>query len=299
MSGPGSSGRDVAHLDRRGFLRVLGVAGAGVALSPAALAQAHAEGNPYGVLVDTTQCIGCKKCTRVCAEGHGLPVPDESSTETSPEQLTAVEGYLTDDERVDAGAVFVKRQCLHCLQPACATACLTEAMHKTADGPVVWDEDKCMGCRYCMVSCPFGVPKFEYDSPMPEIRKCDLCIDRLAIGEPPRCVENCSAEALVFGRRKDLLAEAHRRIADDPDVYQHHIFGEREAGGTSWLYLSALPFDQIGFPKDLDTETYPSLTKEFLYGVPIVLTLVPPLLLGIGKAVRGQQLRLEEGTNHD
>ncbi|MBM4062044.1 MAG: 4Fe-4S dicluster domain-containing protein [Planctomycetes bacterium] len=284
-------GQGRSACDRRGFLRALGVCGAGLALSPAALAQAQAEGNPYGVLVDTTQCVGCRTCTRVCAEGHGLPVPEDVCRErTTERQLTVVDGRAVADPRVDTGAVFVKRQCLHCLQPACASACLTRAMYKHDAGPVTWDKGKCMGCRYCMVSCPFDMPKFEYHSAAPHIRKCDLCADRLAAGELPRCVAGCEAGALTFGRRADLLLEARKRIATEKDAYHAHIFGEREAGGTSWLYLAAVPFDKLGFPGDLEYVSYPNLTKEFLYGVPVVLTLVPPLLLGIAKATHRDTL---------
>lgn len=286
-----------AGCDRRNFLRVLGATGAGLVLSSEAVAQAAASGDPYGVLVDTTACVGCQTCTRVCAEGHGLPAPEPGCKDrTDDRQLCVVSSRETTDDRVDAGIVFVKRQCMHCLQPACASACLTSAMHKNADGPVTWTKGKCMGCRYCMVSCPFDMPKFQYDSAMPEIRKCDLCIDQLAQGQPPRCVANCPAEALTFGRRSQLLAEARKRIAKDPDAYQSRIYGEREAGGTAWLYLAALPFEQLGFPPDIEQESYPSLTKEFLYGVPVVLTLVPPLLLGISKATSGE--RAAHGGNH-
>jgi hypothetical protein len=155
-----------------------------------------------------------------------------------------------------------------------------------------------MGCRYCMVSCPFDMPKFEYFSAVPEIHKCDLCIDQLQQGKPPRCVAHCESEALTFGRRSDLLAEAHKRIAEAPETYQRRIYGEREAGGTSWLYLAAVPFEKLGFPPGIEPESYPALTKEFLYGVPIVLTLVPPLLLGIGKAVQSHRLGTETGGSH-
>jgi len=274
--------------DRRRFLKVLGAAGLTAALTPEALAAAEAEGDPYGVLVDTTVCVGCKTCERVCAEAHGLPEPPEGyHASTTESQLSTVDMYETEDERVDMGMVFVKRQCMHCLQPACASACLTRAMLKTDEGPVIWRSNKCMGCRYCMISCPFDMPKFEYDSPAPHIRKCDLCAPRLARGELPACVENCPAGALTFGRRSELLAEAHKRIAESPEVYVHHIYGEREAGGTSWLYLAATPFEDLGFPRDLETYSYPALTKEFLYGVPVVLTLVPPLLLAVSNATRG------------
>ena len=131
---------------------------------------------------------------------------------------------------------------MHCNEPACAAACLTQAMHKTSEGPVIWREDKCMGCRYCMVSCPFDVPKFEYNSANPEVTKCTMCAERQQNGQIPACVENCPAEALVFGTRRELLAEARTRIAENPELYYDHIYGETEAGGTSFLYRGSKIF---------------------------------------------------------
>lgn len=274
-------------LDRRGFFRTLGVVGAGVALAGEARAEGDQIDDPWSVLVDTTLCVGCRTCEKECAKAHGLPVPEgPMRTRTSDEQLSIVQHHDSEDPRVEMGMVFVKRQCMHCLQPACASACLTKALYKTPDGPVVWRSSKCMGCRYCMVSCPFDMPKAEYDSATPRIVKCDMCADRLAEGKQPVCVENCAAEALKFGRRSALLEESHKRIAEAPDTYVHHIYGEHEAGGTAWLYLAATEFQKLGFAQDLERVTYPSLTREFLYGVPIVLTLVPPLLLGISNATR-------------
>ena len=162
-------------------------------------------------------------------------------------------------------------------------------MHKTSDGPVAWDEDKCMGCRFCMVSCPFDIPKFQYDSANPEIRKCQMCIDRLEEGQLPACVEACPFGAVKFGRRSELLTEGRRRILGNPDDYVNHIYGEREVGGTSVMYLASVPFDQLGFRTDLSQEAYPSFTKEFLYAVPMVLTLLPPLLLGINRATKPEE----------
>jgi hypothetical protein len=140
-----------------------------------------------------------------------------------------------------------------------------------------------------MVSCPFDVPKFEYDSANPEIRKCQMCWERLDDGELPACVENCPFGALTFGKRSELLKEARQRIYSEPDGYVDHIYGEREVGGTSVLYLASVPFDQLGFRTDLGQESYPSYTKEFLYAVPMVLTVVPPLLLGMSRATQKEE----------
>jgi Fe-S-cluster-containing dehydrogenase component len=198
---------------------------------------------------------------------------------TSPDRLTVVRAY--DTER---GRVTVKRQCMHCLQPACGAACLTAAMKKTPEGPVIWRENKCMGCRFCMISCPFDVPKFEFDSPNPQIRKCDMCVGRLQKGEKPACVTNCPTGALTFGTRVELLEEARQRIYTQPDRYVHHIYGEHEAGGTSFLYLAPVPFEQLGFPTHLDVAPYPTYTREFLYAVPLVLTVLPPFLFAMARS---------------
>ncbi|HEU4334551.1 MAG TPA: 4Fe-4S dicluster domain-containing protein, partial [Candidatus Eisenbacteria bacterium] len=155
-----------------------------------------------------------------------------------------------------------------------------------AEGPVEWREEKCMGCRFCMVSCPFNGPKFEYSSTNPRIRKCVLCADRLKKGEQPACVEECPEEALTFGKRAELLRIAHRRIAEEPDRYIDHVYGEREVGGTSWMYLAGVPFGELGFPTDVGETPYPNLTASFLYSVPMVLTLAPALMLGVSKALR-------------
>jgi len=280
-------------MKRRDLLKTLGVA-AGSALMGKELAAQEkpgqgAEADPWGILIDTTKCQGCGMCEWGCAEKNGLPEPDSSvdrtaPRETSPSQVTVVNSYET-----EKGTVNVKRQCMHCMQPACASACLTKALEKGPDGAVTWDGDKCMGCRYCMVSCPFDMPKFEYDTPTPQLRKCELCYDRQAEGEVPACVANCPFGALQAGRRSELLVEARRRIALNPDDYVHHVYGEQEAGGTSVLYLSSVPFDQIGFRTDLSQAAYPTFTKEFLYAVPMVLTLVPPFLLGLSRATRGRE----------
>lgn len=257
-----------------------------------------AEG--FAMLVDTTRCEGCRSCEEACAEANGLEVPDigdesvfEKVRDTAPQNWSVINRFDT-----SKGEVFVRRLCMHCVQPACAAACLTRAMNKTDEGPVVWNGDRCMGCRYCMVSCPFDMPKFEYDSANPKISKCRMCFERVTDGELPACVDNCPADAISFGRRGDILYEGHKRIAENPDNYVDHIYGETEAGGTGVLYLASVPFDEIGFRTDLDHEAYPQLTREFLYAVPAVLTIGPALLLGISRATRHDEDPDEEHEVH-
>ena len=183
---------------------------------------------------------------------------------------------------------------MHCNEPACAAACLTQAMYKTKEGPVIWRGDKCMGCRYCMVSCPFDIPKFEYHSANPKIQKCTMCYDKIKEGKVPACVDICPNEALKLGSRRELISEARKRIVENPDKYYDHIYGETEAGGTGFLYLSPVPFEDLGMRTKLQNSSYPELSKGFLYSVPSIFVLLPPLLLGIHEATKNNHPVEEE-----
>jgi len=287
-------------IDRREFLKTLGVAGAGLS-GASAFGRSKTNSDDtefYAILHDITRCEGCQECEYACADANGLPdVPDDEypdsdiRRETKPLQYTVINAVET-----SVGEVYTKRQCMHCAQPACAAACLTKAMEKHVEGPVTWDGDKCMGCRYCMISCPFDIPKFEFDNNNPKIGKCQMCFDRLKDGEVPACVENCPAGALVFGKRSDVLREARKRIFENPGTYVDHIYGEHEAGGTSWLNLSPVPFEELGFKTNLETKPYPELTKGFLYSVPPVFILWPALLMGLREVTRSDD---EQGGDHE
>ncbi|MCK4724117.1 MAG: 4Fe-4S dicluster domain-containing protein, partial [Dehalococcoidia bacterium] len=163
--------------------------------------------------------------------------------------------------------------------PACVAACPVGALQKTPDGPVVYDDNKCFGCRYCMVVCPFGIPSFEWDKPLPWIRKCTFCADRQGGGMEPACVTTCPSGALEFGERDDLIAEARERIAATPGRYVDHIYGENEVGGTSWLYLSPVPFEKLGLPT-LGSEPV-TVDAERAMGA------VPPVLFGVTATMAG------------
>ena len=275
-------------MDRRTALQMLGMIGATALVGDEVEAAGQAEGPEFvGILVDTTRCVGCRSCEFACAEANGLPEPNDDDAVLEQHRNTTDTQWSTMNRfDTDKGEVFVKKQCMHCAQPACGSACLTRAMLKTKEGPVIWREDKCMGCRFCMVSCPFDMPKFEYDSAVPKIQKCRMCYERLQEGEVPACVDECPEEAIIFGTRHELLEIARARIYAEPDRYVHHIYGEHEVGGTGWLYLSGVPFEQLGFRTDLGNEAYPNLTREFLYAVPVVLTLVPAFLLGVSNATK-------------
>lgn len=275
-------------MNRRSFVKTLGAVGIATLPAKKISAEEKTEAKEFmGILVDTTECVGCRSCEEACAEAHGFPAPDPDDSVFDTVRKTSITQWtLVNRFEVDDNEIFVKKQCMHCNQPACASACLTKAMLKQEDGPVIWREDKCMGCRFCMLSCPFDIPKFEYDEWNPKIQKCNLCFDRLKEGELPICVDVCPAEAIIFGKRSDLIEEANKRIYTNPDDYIHHIYGEHEVGGTGYLYLSSVPFDQIGFRTDLGTTPYPEYTQDFLYAVPIILALWPPLLLAMSNATK-------------
>ena len=277
---------------RRKFLQYTGVAaGASMLLGPKnafGVAVTKDTSEQYAMLQDTTRCIGCQACEVACNEKNGFPAPEkepetENQRSTGTETLSVVNAHKT-----DKGIVFAKEQCMHCEQPACVSACLVNAMYKTDEGPVIWREDKCMGCRYCMVACPFDVPKFEYGSLNPKIRKCVMCFDRLGEGKVPACAEACPQEAILFGRRGELLDIARKRISNHPSEYVRDIYGEHEVGGTNVLYLAGVPFEQLGFRTDLGTTPYPEYTKTFLYSVPLALLLGPAFMLGLRQATKGE-----------
>ncbi len=228
--------------------------------------------NPKGLLVDVTRCIGCGACTEACQEANGLPKTKE------PPQLLSSKNYCALEEH---GGRYVRRLCMHCVEPACASACPVAALHKTPEGPVAYDWDRCMGCRYCMIACTFGVPTYEWDSPRPRVRKCILCADRVKAGRPTACSEACPAEATVFGEREALLAEAHRRIAAEPARYENAVFGETEVGGTSVLFLADVPMAQLGFPARLHQGPLPQLTHEVLSKIPGVILVGGVFLYGM------------------
>jgi formate dehydrogenase iron-sulfur subunit len=227
---------------------------------------------PRALLVDITRCIGCRACVSACQEAHGFPA-DDAVTALGVKAYTAMVDH--------PGDRYVRKLCMHCVDPSCASVCPVGALRKTEAGPVTYDVRVCLGCRYCMVACPFDVPRYEYSAALPSVRKCDMCAGRAAEGKPPACAEACPAEATVSGTRAALLAEARRRIAENPGQYVGRIYGEHEAGGTSVLFLSPVPFEQLGFKAGLPSEPFPDITWGVLEKVPGVVTIGGAALLGV------------------
>ena len=250
-------------ITRRQALGVFAGAGAAAAAT-VTRAEASTPGSTppadaLGLLYDATRCIGCKACMVACAEANAL-VPDTSQAPGHLWQMPLdLNGHTKTIIKLYRGAgeeSFFKAQCMHCLDPACANACMLGALHKGEHGIVSYDPDRCIGCRYCEIACPFNIPKFEWDSNAPKIVKCELCRDRLANGKQPACTQACPRQAVIFGQRADLLAEAHRRIDGEPGKYVPAVYGEHEGGGTQVLYLSHVAFDKVGLPS-LDTTPVP------------------------------------------
>jgi Fe-S-cluster-containing dehydrogenase component len=279
---------------RRTFLKVAGAAGA-VTLagrSEPAHASAAVARHARGMLVDTTLCVGCRGCGAACSEKNGLPAPAMAGNpavfdtvhKTDTGTYTVVNRYA--NTRYAGRHRFIKTQCMHCVEPGCASACPVKALEKMPEGAVIYHSERCLGCRYCMVACPFRVPRFEYDKALPLIRKCGFCFDLQQAGRIPACAQVCSTGALLFGEREALLEAARTRIYQNPDKYVHHIYGEHEAGGTSWLYISDVPFDRLGLRPDVGDTAYASLAQGALSAVPMVLTIWPPLLMGLYSVTR-------------
>ncbi len=228
------------------------------------------------MLVDITLCIGCRKCEWACAVSNGLTDQSADSYESTEvfdqnRRMTAnaytVVNRFPNPEKADK-PLFTKLQCMHCLHPACASACIVGALRRAENGAVTYDANKCMGCRYCMVACPFQVPAYEYDNAFtPQVRKCSFCFTRVTEeGKIPACAEMCPPMALTFGKRDDLLKLAHEKIAAAPNRYVPHVYGEDEVGGTAWLYLAPRPFEELGF-LTLDSKPIPELTETIQHSL--------------------------------
>jgi len=272
-------------MDRRKFLGIAaaGAAGVGASLAGARSGQAawksKAPPDPFGCLVDLSVCVGCRKCEQACNEANHLPAPErpfddptvlDRQRRPDDRAFTVVNRHHTGkvDEKGELVPTYVKIQCMHCQDPACASACIVGALSKKPNGAVHYDVTKCIGCRYCMVACPFQIPAYEYHDPLtPRVRKCTFCFERISQpGGKPACAQVCPVEAITFGKRSELLRLAHQKIADDPGRYQPKVYGEKEVGGTSWLYISSEPFEKLNFQK-LPSRPMPQLTETIQHGI--------------------------------
>jgi formate dehydrogenase iron-sulfur subunit len=271
----------IMNIGRRGFFKIMGATGASITLKTksAQARQSKVPSDSYGCLVDLTRCIGCRKCEEACNAVNNLPPPDQSFDDLTildkkrrPDEkaYTVVNRYYSGkiDERDQLIPTFVKIQCMHCQDPACASACIVSALTKKENGAVHYDVSKCIGCRYCMVACPFEIPAYEYHDPItPRVMKCTYCYDRIIKeGGKPGCATICPVEAITFGKRNTLLKLAKKRIKDQPAKYIDRIYGEHEVGGTSWMYISGVPYEKLGF-NNLPSTPMPKLAETIQHSL--------------------------------
>lgn len=278
-------------ISRRGFLGGLAL-GAGSLVSSTAKAGGakHFKGHPgrYGLLHDTTLCVGCRSCEAACKEVNKLPalakpIGDmtvfQKQRRTTHEALTVVNRFQ--EAKPGQPAVFRKHQCMHCNEPCCASVCLVQAFSKTPEGPVLYDPDVCIGCRYCVNACPYYALAYEYDDPVsPKVMRCTMCYPRIVEGKDPGCADACPTGAITYGRREDLIKVARERFRKRPDQYIDHIFGEHEFGGTSWMVLAGMSFGKLGLHEGMTHTSLPEIGTGFLSVVPLVITIYPGLLAG-------------------
>ncbi|MBI5303708.1 MAG: 4Fe-4S dicluster domain-containing protein [Chloroflexi bacterium] len=274
-------------MTRRDFLKVAGASvallgiGAKTAPSFVSAPQNHVPISPRAskaTLVDLSKCVGCKQCQLACQKKNNLP-QDTRTTILSASALSVVEmrNVLVNEKPKNQP---VKRQCMSCVNPSCVAACTVGALQKTPEGPVVYDENRCIGCRYCMYACPFGVPTFEWSKQLSLIRKCNGCADLQAKGQAPACVQACPANALSYGDRTELLTIANERVYSAKSAYVKHVYGEREIGGTAVMYISAIPFEQLGFPV-LPEEAPAEINATIMHSTPTVAAGMAMALSGV------------------
>jgi len=284
-------------ISRRGFIKGAAV-GTLVASTAKAGAVKHFAGHPgrMGLLHDTTLCVGCRSCEFACNEANGLPPPEVPIDDKQVFEKTRRndDTLYTVVNRYDQG-VYRKHQCMHCNEPCCASVCFVKAFEKTPEGPVLYDPEVCVGCRYCVFACPYNALAYEYDDPLePRVVRCTMCYPRIKEGKNPACADACPTGAIRYGRREDLIEVARERMRKNPGRYIQHIFGEHEYGGTSWLTLAGVEFSKLGLPEGLSREPLPNLTTGFLSLAPLAAAIFPALLGGFYAFTRRREERAED-----
>jgi formate dehydrogenase iron-sulfur subunit len=217
-----------------------------------------------GILFDVTMCAGCGACYEACKKENGLPETGDDflKDHLSASTYTVVEEY---------GDKYARKMCMHCIDPACVSVCLVGAFTKTETGAVLYDADKCIGCRYCMQACPHMIPRYEWSETKPKVKKCNMCYNRVKKGGIPACAEACPSGATIFGDFEDMKAEAQKRIKENPSDYYPHIYGLEEAGGSHVLILSPVPFDKLGYTSGLTKVPMPEHTQKAMDNIPPVV----------------------------
>ncbi|MGF7186233.1 formate dehydrogenase iron-sulfur subunit [Desulfitispora alkaliphila] len=254
-----------------------------------------------GVLVDITKCIGCGSCVVACKLWNERKFDDKNPGVAETPILNDHNWTTVSQKRVEKDGEevwrFTKKQCLHCLQPACKVVCFSKSFKVTDEGAVVYNPKLCVGCRYCMLSCPFEIPKYEWDRVLPNVVKCQMCHSKITNGESPACIGVCPTDALEFGDREELLAKAKAKIKEN-NSYVNHVYGEKEAGGTSWMYISDVPFDKVGLPTNITHRPIPNYVKDFTQWVPHMFIGGGALLAGLSFYTKRRN-KLEGSKDND
>jgi formate dehydrogenase iron-sulfur subunit len=235
------------------------------------------------ILVDVTKCTGCEKCVIACIKSHNL-----NKEKAEIDRLTSKDG-LSDNRllslrKIEEGR-FARYSCMHCIDPSCVAACLVGGITKLEDGPVIYDPTKCIGCRYCMLACPYEIPRYEWSETKPFMKKCDFCYENQKNGEKPTCVNACPNNAIQFGFREELLRKARKIINSNKKIYIDHIWGEKEFGGSSLLYISDVNLKELGWPVEVDIPI-PKITEPLIEKTPIMALSVAGSLIGINWIIR-------------
>jgi formate dehydrogenase iron-sulfur subunit len=242
------------------------------------------------ILTDITMCIGCRECVIACKKVNGLE--RELPRRWVLEDGLSARNWTSVVERPDG---FVRKQCRHCLQPACASVCPVAALEKQSSGAVTYDSNRCMGCRYCMMACPYGIPRYDWESRVPTVRKCILCNQRVLKGEEPGCTGACPTGATIFGERQDMLDEARSRIEAEPQKYLPKIWGEKEVGGTGVLYISNIDLDFLTYGQKLSDEPMPQLTAPAMEAVPYAFIGMGVFMTGLNWIIK-RRIKAEEAS---
>jgi formate dehydrogenase iron-sulfur subunit len=251
------------------------------------------------ILTDVTKCIGCLECVAACKSVNGLEMETpriwQKNDGLSADNWTSI--LQKQDNR------YIRKQCRHCLEPACVSSCPVGALHTTPEGAVIYDSGKCLGCRYCMMSCPFGIPRYDWDKAVPYIRKCIFCYPALKEGKQPACTEICPTGATIFGNRDELIAEARLRIRENPGKYINRVWGEHEVGGTSVLYISDIDLGFLSYQPNLTAEPLPQTTSVAMNSVPFAFVGMGVAMLGLNWIIQRRNKLLEEkdgdGKEHE